>query len=200
MICIRKNRRGFTLVEMVLSLAIISIIFGLTTTLVVCVRNSFMSTYNLNDSSDYAVLYGSGFENSILSHTQNRVSGKWYISNNILTCSGTPVFVPDHLQTRQKDSETIVDKWNIAMYFNYTESSSRVRYIVCVTDNYYNPGKLIYTYSSMVWLPHFADTKLATPQGAIKVSDIQTGVLDPEDSEHKTKLTDYGTTIEYTAP
>ena len=56
MICIRKNRRGFTLVEMmVLSLAIISIIFGLTTTLVVCVRNSFMSTYNLNDSSDYAV-------------------------------------------------------------------------------------------------------------------------------------------------
>src|SRR5574344_2738497 len=81
MICIRKNRRGFTLVEMVLSLAIISIIFGLTTTLVVCVRNSFMSTYNLNDSSDYAVLYGSGFENSILSHTQNRVSGKWYISD-----------------------------------------------------------------------------------------------------------------------
>ena len=109
-----------------------------------------------------------------------------------------PGLCSDHLQTRKEDSETIVDKWNIAMYFNYTESSSRVRYIVCVTDNYYNPGRLIYKYSSMVWLPHFADTKLATPQGTIKVSDIQSGVPDPENKG--ATLSDYGTVIEYTAP
>lgn len=54
---INKNRRGFTLVEMMLSLAIIAIIFGLTTALMISISESFTMTYNLNDASDYAMLW-----------------------------------------------------------------------------------------------------------------------------------------------
>ena len=73
---IHSSKRGFTLVEMMLALAIITIIGWTTVALMIAIKDSFMTTYNTNDSSDYALLYSNGFENSYLAHTQNKSKGK----------------------------------------------------------------------------------------------------------------------------
>ena len=167
-----KNRRGFTLVEMMLSLAIISIIFGLTTALMVSINDSFTLTYNLNDSTDYAMLYGSAIENSVLSQISKKDKSSWECGtyspsggtesgdeqNSILmitsASSGTsPVFEPHQMKTKQNGTGAVVDKWRIEMYFNV--SGSIVNYVVLVYDNYYNPTQpLMCKYEGSFWIPH----------------------------------------------
>ena len=84
---------------MMLALAIIAIVFGLTTALMVSIKDSFVMTYNLNDSSDYAVLYGYGIENSVLAKVSKKESATWKIDtytddssgmtqNCVLMCGG----------------------------------------------------------------------------------------------------------------
>ena len=50
----RKNKKGFTLVEVLLSLAIICMIGGVIAGLCASIGSSFGTTYNLDDSADYA--------------------------------------------------------------------------------------------------------------------------------------------------
>jgi prepilin-type N-terminal cleavage/methylation domain-containing protein len=163
-----KNRRGFTLVEMMLSLAIIAIIFGLTTALMVSISDSFTMTYNLNDASDYAVLYGYGIENSVLSQVSKGAASEWYVGtytptdgspsqDSILICKSSgeeAVFLPHQMKTKEVNTGLTVDKWIIKMYFK-TESGGLVKYCVLVYDNYCNPTKpLMYKYEGSFWIPH----------------------------------------------
>jgi prepilin-type N-terminal cleavage/methylation domain-containing protein len=168
---IYKNRRGFTLVEMMLSLAIIAIIFGLTTALMVSISDSFTMTYNLNDASDYAVLYGYGIENSVIAQVSQKKSSTWVVGDytaegvsekSILMCNGEPVFLPHQMKTKESGTGNVVDKWIIKMFFK-TEGSM-VSYVVLVYDNYCNPTKpLMYKYEGSFWLPHStADIKVDT--------------------------------------
>ena len=48
----RKNKKGFTLVELLLSLAIICMIGGVIAGLCASIGSSFGTTYNLNDSNE----------------------------------------------------------------------------------------------------------------------------------------------------
>ncbi len=159
---IYKNRRGFTLVEMMLSLAIIAIIFGLTTALMVSISESFTMTYNLNDASDYAMLYGYGLENSVIAQVSQKKGATWTIGSytqdgvtydSILMCGKDPVFLPSQMKTKQNGTGLSVDKWLVKMFFK-TEGSM-VSYVVLIYDNYYNPEKpLMYKYEGSFWLPH----------------------------------------------
>ncbi|MCR4688644.1 MAG: prepilin-type N-terminal cleavage/methylation domain-containing protein [Saccharofermentans sp.] len=173
-----KNKRGFTLVEMMLSLAIITIIFGLTTALMVAIKDSFMTTVNTNDSADYGQLYAMGFEESLLRNTNNGDAGTWSIQDNLLKIDSTAVFTPTQLKTTTP-SGARVDKWKIQMYFN-VDSGGRVDYIVYVIDNYYDPGKLTYTYKGSLWLPHFSSTN----DGEL----IEGGSEDPKNSGYYSSL------------
>ena len=99
---IHSSKRGFTLVEMMLALAIITIIGWTTVALMIATKDSFMTTYNNNDSADYAMLYANGFENSFLAHTQNHSAGTFGTrpADSVLEDKpGHAVFTPNYMQT-----------------------------------------------------------------------------------------------------
>lgn len=163
-----KNRRGFTLVEMMLALAIIAIVFGLTTALMITIKDSFVMTYNLNDSSDYAVLYGYGIENSVLAKIAKKEAATWQIAtytddstgvtqNCVLMCNDDDyVFLPSQMKTKDMNGN-VVDKWIVETYFRV--DGSMVYYIVVIKDNYYNPTKpVMCNYEGSFWIPHSSAT------------------------------------------
>lgn len=164
---IRSNKRGFTLVEMMLALAIITIIGWTTVALMIATRDSFMTTYNNNDSSDYAMLYASGFENSFLAHTQNHTDGTFGTrpADSVLEDkAGHPVFTPRQMQTTNVNTHQKVDKWIVRTYFKFdsTDASQVVKYKIFVIDNYYSPTWRVMTvYEGSVWAPHMGTGKIS---------------------------------------
>lgn len=164
---LHNNKRGFTLVEMMLALAIIIVIGWTTVALMVATRDSFMSSYNTNDSSDYAVLYANGIENTYLAHTQYKTNTTITINPNksILTDNGTQVFAPNQMTTKNVNSGAVVDKWEIRAYFFVdTEASGQqiVKYRVFVVDNYYSPSyRVMCVHEDAVWAPHMGYGKVA---------------------------------------
>ena len=162
---IHSSKRGFTLVEMMLALAIITIIGWTTVALMIAIKDSFMTTYNTNDSSDYALLYSNGFENSYLAHTQNKSKGKFGCTTNSILeqDTGVPVFTPRQMKTTNVTTGAEVDKWVVRMYFyvDPTDASQTVKYKVFVLDNYYSPTwKVMCVHEDSVWAPHLGVGKL----------------------------------------
>lgn len=163
---IHNSKRGFTLVEMMLALAIITIIGWTTVALMIATKDSFMTTYNTNDSADYAVLYSNGFENSFLEHAQKGAGGKFgtRMDNSILEQnSGVPVFTPRQMKTTNVNSGKTVDKWIVRMFYHVdaTDASQTVKYKIFVIDNYYSPtAKVVCTMEGSVWPPHMGLNKL----------------------------------------
>ena len=168
-----KNKRGFTLLEMMLSVAIINIVSGCLWTLIVAIKDSYISTYNSDDSCDYAMLYAQGLENSVLAATQQKnVYAKndtisWRVGTNsgnvsllkTLTHAGssstTPVFTMTMNKVyslRQDGSHANVDKWIVKL--TYELEGSYIKYHITVTDNYYDPGHVKCVYDGGFWLPH----------------------------------------------
>lgn len=158
---IHNSKRGFTLVEMMLALAIITIIGWTTVALMMAIRDGFMTTYNTNDSSDYAVLYGNGFENTYLKHTQDNTDATIYVDPADATLKwGTNdtdvVFKPSQMKTTNRTTHNVVDKWIIRMYFHAdpADYSRTINYKVVILDNYYTPNKIMCVYEGSCWAPH----------------------------------------------
>ncbi len=165
---IRKNKRGFTLVEMMLSLAIVGIVSGCLFTLVVAIKDSYINTYNSDDSTDYAMLFARGFENSFLANVQDNSyhsateDVKWAMGvkngHQVLAMqkgtNTTPVFECRQM-TVSRPNGTQADKWLIYMQFSWNDTTKLVGYDIYVVDNYYNPGVVKCKYSGSVYLPHF---------------------------------------------
>lgn len=166
----RKNRKGFTLVEMLLSLAIICMIGGVIGGLCVSIANSFATTYNIDDSADYAMLYAKGFENSFLACTQGAgvKTNVWtWEVTNTKGISGPPllqvtkpgtgtenVFTPRFIGTSSTPS-----KWRVIMFFcveekSNTTKSALIKYRIYMRDNYSNTS-YIYRYDGSFWVPRF---------------------------------------------
>ena len=138
-----KHKFGFSLVEMVLVLAIVCLLGGIIGGLCIAISNSFITTYNIDDSADYALLFSRGFENSFLSKTQgasNTVS-TWYVNGSESISSyptlrlkqGTndqAVFEPQYL-----GGSDGTYKWDILMYYKWDAASERVLYCVLLKDN-----------------------------------------------------------------
>lgn len=162
---VHNSKRGFTLVEMMLALAIITIIGWTTVALMIAIKDSFMTTYNVNDSSDYALLYANGFENSYLQHTRDNQDVTLGIdpANSILMAGTTPVFTPRQMKTTNRNTNQVVDKWIVRIYFklDQTDYSQAVKYKVFVIDNYYSPTrKVLCVTDGTVWAPHLAPGNL----------------------------------------
>jgi prepilin-type N-terminal cleavage/methylation domain-containing protein len=184
---IQNNKRGFTLVEMMLALAIIVIIGWTTVALMIATRDSFMTTYNTNDSSDYAVLYANGVENTYLKHTQDRSATSITIDkdHSIMKDNGAAVFTPQQMKTRNVNTGNEVDKWQIRVYYSFdsTDGTQMVKYKVFVVDNYYSPDyKVMCIHEDSVWAPHM---------GYGKVSLANTLASDPVDTFLRSKA-EYG--------
>lgn len=166
---ISTKNKGFTLVEMVLVLAITILIGSVVAGVCLAVSNSFITTYNIDDSSDYAMLYAKGFENSFLTYCQaDAVEGssyKWYITNpagksgNVPTLtkatadgSGSAVFDPANMNAGDGENA----KWSIAMFYKFDEDNACVLYRIFVRDNYSNTN-FVSRYDGSFWIPHFED-------------------------------------------
>ncbi|MBR6959869.1 MAG: type II secretion system protein [Clostridiales bacterium] len=195
---IHSSKRGFTLVEMMLALAIIAIIGWTTVALMIATKDSFMTTYNNNDSADYAMLYANGFENSFLAHTQNHTAGTFGTrpADSVLEDKpGHAVFTPNYMKTTNVNSGNVVDKWIVRTYFYFDpkDASQTVKYKVYVIDNYYSPTwRVMSEYEGSVWAPHMGTGKIA----------LVSGITDPEgiDSWLRThySLTGWGNYIKFT--
>ena len=110
----KKNKKGFTLVELMLAIALIVLISSLFISLMVAIKESYQRTYNANDATDYAQLYAQAIENVILQDTQRNVaSGSTFVyqvssSDSTLMVNGTPIF-----QLEQMTNRDGAVKWNI---------------------------------------------------------------------------------------
>ena len=194
---LRKDRKGFTLIEMLLSLAIICMIGGVIGGLCVSIANSFATTYNIDDSADYAMLYARGFENSFLATTQGKGVSKdyweWEVTNTKgnsgppllqVTKNGkTPeaVFTPKFIGTSSTPT-----KWSIIMFYAIEETGSDkdksvlVKYRIYLRDNY-SQTSYIYRYDGSFWVPRFyqrADKAGVLDSRKIEIDKSSAGMTD----------------------
>lgn len=195
---IHNNKRGFTLVEMMLALAIIVVIGWTTVALMMATKDSFMTTYNTNDSSDYAVLYADGFENAYLRHTQEPSDTVIYVDKNhsIMKDNGVAVFAPSQMQTKNVNNGNIVDKWEIRMYFKYdnTDGKQIVNYKIFVVDNYYSPTyRVMCIQEGAVWAPHMGYGKI-TLENKLSGDAVDTFIR----SKTEYQMTNWYDTLKYT--
>lgn len=164
-----NNKFGFSLLEMVLAIAIIVLIGGVIAGICASISNSFVTTYNIDESADYAMLYARGFENSFLATTQldaaNGNSWEWTIANPkglngttpLLTVkkpddSTEPVFNP-HFMTSDDSSDD--NKWGISMFFKYDATNEVVYYRVFIKDNY--QSDFVSRYDGSFWVPRLME-------------------------------------------
>lgn len=173
---ISRKKKGFTLVEMVLVLAITVMLGGIIAGVCAAISNSFITTYNIDDSADYAMLYAKGFENSFLTYSQATWESKAYWKWEIVNPSGAPgtvptltayagstaagtgttayaVFDPTNLMTSPPSSKS---KWAISMFYKYDPENCYVNYRIFVKDNYSNTN-YVTRYDGGFWLPRFED-------------------------------------------
>ena len=165
---IRNSKRGFTLVELLLAMAIITIIGWTTVALMIAIKDSFMTTYNVNDSADYAILYANGFENAFLAATQNNTDNRTFRvreADNVLCRDKDTgeVFHPSQMKTTRRKDGVVVDKWLVRMYFKVesNDASQCVKYRIYVLDNYYSPDlKVMNVYEGTIWPPHIGFNRI----------------------------------------
>jgi len=159
---VSKNKKGFTLVEMLLALAIICLIGGVIAGICVSISNSFLTTYKIDDSADYALLYSKGFENSFLANTQGAGSSNdewtWYVdqSGNISELKMedpedkiNTVFHPQFMGGASGGA-----KWDVYMFFKFDSDKNVVNYRIFMKDNAVDTS-FIYTYDGNFWVPRF---------------------------------------------
>ena len=164
-----KNKKGFSLVEMVLAIAIIVLIGGVIAGICASISKSFVTTYNIDDSTDYAMLYARGFENSFLAYSQAKNQQKndaytWYIKDaqglsntvptlTVITAGGDqPVFNPQFLGKGDPSGKS---KWNVTMFYKYEPSTTCVLYRIFIKDNYDNG--VITGYDGSFWIHRLED-------------------------------------------
>ena len=198
-----KNKKGFSLVEMVLAIAIIILIGGVIAGICASISNSFVTTYNIDDSTDYAMLYARGFENSFLAYSQAKNQHKndaytWYIKD----AAGSSGTIPTLTVTTGVGDEAVFNpqfitndptgksKWNVTMFYKFEPGTACVLYRIFIKDNYDNG--VITRYDGSFWIPRFEEC--AKFDGVGSGRTVETSGGDPlKDTTMKTK---YGYTDE----
>ena len=181
---LNKHKLGFSLLEMVLVLAIICLLGGVIGGICLAISNSFITTYNIDDSSDYALLFSRGFENSFLAKSQKSGASNsipaasntvtWYVNGSTsissyptLRCvegsSDTAVFEPQFLG----DSDGVY-KWDILMFYKWDAASERVLYRILMKDNK-NGTNFTYFYEGGFWVPRFTDRKVNNSSNSMNI-------------------------------
>ena len=153
-----KNKRGFTLVEVMLAIAIICLIGGLFVELIYATTESYYRSYTQNDATDYAQLYAKAIENNVLRDCDLAADGA-----HTFRIADDPAGVPYLLMHDTNDvfagklAQIVYDngvaKWRIYIgNVNYT-ADGMFTYTIYMVDNYRNPGTLALQYDAGFWIP-----------------------------------------------
>jgi prepilin-type N-terminal cleavage/methylation domain-containing protein len=169
---IYQNKKGFTLVELMLAIAIILLISGLFVDLVIATHESYYTTYNRNDASDYAQLYGKMIQDRILADRQdnafasntkrtylmNTTDSQFYSTAN----PSTPVVAMPGAFLQNGTSP----KWTFCISnVNYDTTTCMCTVSITVIDNFHSPGEVILTYDQTFWIPNMPNTPKVTVAG-----------------------------------
>lgn len=169
---IYHNKKGFTLVELMLAIAIILLISGLFVDLVIATHESYYTTYNRNDASDYAQLYGKMIQDRILADRQdnafasntkrtylmNTTDSQFYSTAN----PSTPVVAMPGAFLQNGTSP----KWTFCISnVTYDTTTCMCTVSITVIDNFHSPGEVILTYDQTFWIPNMPNTPKVTVAG-----------------------------------
>lgn len=155
----KNNKSGFTLLEVMLAIAIIMLVSGLFVSLIIATHESYYTTYNYNDSTDYCQMYGKIISDRVLADRQDTgfTTGQhrtyWM---NASTCqfeevgSSTPIV---EMPRVHNNDGTL--KWIFAVSdISFDSSTNIVDFEITVIDNYHNPGEVLYVYDFSCWIPN----------------------------------------------
>lgn len=155
---ISKTKRGFTLVEVMLALAIMIITIGVFYSVIIMVAKSHNNVASINDAADYAMLNARAFENAVINAKEVGSSGTHKVDSNgsVICMDGAPLFSLQQYQTIPDG----VNKWTLE--FRYENSANgRVQYWITVKstksaadtmEDMVHVGD--YTLHGTVYIPH----------------------------------------------
>lgn len=188
-------KRGFTLIEMLLAIAITMVISGLFITLIVAIKASYYRTYNDDDCADIAAMYAQALENQILYDIQNGVATDTISinSDSILTNTLTTHQITfDQIDNFNRAGTE--QKWDIRMVCYFDSDTCEFRYKFYFIDLYVNPGYLCYELEGGFWIPYYAPFTNHNMGSGDEFDPASTGSYD-WDYNVSSPTTDYSITI-----
>lgn len=148
-----SNKIGFTLLEMLLAIAITLIISGLFFTLLVTIRSSYYRSYNDDDCADIAQMYAQALENQVLYDCQNGVADTIKIDDHGILTSSANDFEFSNINNFNNAGTN--QKWDIRMVCHFDSSTNVFSYSFYFIDKYINPNYLHYVYEGSFWIPNY---------------------------------------------
>ncbi|MCQ2532973.1 MAG: prepilin-type N-terminal cleavage/methylation domain-containing protein [Clostridia bacterium] len=142
-----NNKHGFTLLEVMLAIAIMMITFEAIFSLIISVYNSHREVSYMNGATELLELNSIALEKSVLGFAGSSASSITYgTSNAVITAGGTKLFDLDSVTKRGGGP-----KFSISVTYNQI-SSEEIEYKIVVNDLEYNEqyGSI----SNTIWIPH----------------------------------------------
>jgi len=153
-----KKNKGFTLLELVLAMAIMLIVVPFMFGTFYIINVSHANVTLINDAKDYAALNGRAIENLLINAKAVSVSSSSspeagykvlsFTSDGTLLLNGTAAFTYDHYKV--KDG---TQKWTLAVTFTLDAGSKTINYTIQVKDNSKVGKPVKYTLNSSVYMP-----------------------------------------------
>lgn len=158
-----KSKKGFTLLEVMLAIAIMAMCAGVFFSLILVVVKSHTNVVAANDMEDYAILNARAFENSIINCRKINVSEsgskKIRIFKNKLVKNNVPLF-----NLQQYNIIPSGEKWKVSFACKVSADGT-VEYKFVLTDNAAATSginKYTYTYENTVYVPHCEEINATT--------------------------------------
>ena len=159
----RSNKKGFTLIEMLLAIAITLIISAVFISLIVAIRSSYYRTYNDVDCSDIAAMYAEALENTVLYDVQNGIDDKIELNaSGILTNTAHTINFNGIDNFNRAGGGEAGRKWDIRMLCTFNAATGEFRYRFFFVDKYINTDYLHYVYEGSFWIPNYAPYRTHT--------------------------------------
>ena len=161
-------KKGFTLIEVVLAIAIMLIVIPMVVGSFIIVARSHQSVLQLNDAKDLAYITATAIDNkiinaeSIIVSTDESVAGGYSVlsfSGGDTFLNGVKMFDYPHFSSQTPG----VNKWNVVVTFNAEPLISTVLYKIDIIDN--DNGSTFYSLQSSSFLPNTAPDDFAGTNG-----------------------------------
>ena len=162
-----KSNIGFTLLEMVLVIAILLIVMPMIVSSFILVIRSHQGVTYLNDAKDLASLTAKVIDNRLINANEIMISNDnggasgfkvLHFNNGDVLVDGVPAFDYPHYTING------VRKWNIVVTFSAAPAASSVRYVIDIVDT--SSGEVYYTLESSAYLPNTDSSSFTGTDGS----------------------------------